>query len=96
MFAEVASADAIYGGDRDPAQHAAHVMVLDDDWKYAWNRFEVDELYDLAADPAEMDNRAEAPSCAERVAAMRRLIVTMLERTGPGLFDWCQTAIAGG
>ena len=42
-----------------PAQCAAHVMVLDGDWKYVWNRFELDELYDLAADPAEMDNRAE-------------------------------------
>ena len=54
MFAEVASAAAIYEGDRDPAQYAAHVMVLADDWKYVWNRFEVDELYNLAADPAEM------------------------------------------
>ena len=89
VFAEVASAEAIYGGNRDPEQNAAHMMVLADDWKYVWNRFEVDELYDLAADPAEMDNRAESPSCAARVAEMRRLIVAMLERTGPGLYDWC-------
>jgi arylsulfatase A-like enzyme len=99
VFAEVASAEAIYGGslDRlDPAQYAAHVMVRDGGWKYVWNRFEVDELYDLAADPAEMDNRAASPACAGRVAEMRRLIVAMLERTGPGLFDWCAEAGTGG
>lgn len=89
VFAEVASAAAIYEGDRDPAQHAAHVMVLADGWKYVWNRFEVDELYDLTADPAEMHNRAQSPSCAARLAEMRRLIVAMLERTGPGSFEWC-------
>ena len=97
VFAEVASAAAIYEGDRDPAQYAAHVMVLADDWKYVWNRFEVDELYDLAADPAEMDNRAASPPCAQRVAEMRRLIVAMLERNGPGPFAWCRQAeVAGG
>ena len=97
VFAEVASAAAIYEGDRDPAQYAAHVMVLADDWKYVWNRFEGDELYDLAADPAEMDNRAASPPCAQRVAEMRRLIVAMLERNGPGPFAWCRQAeVAGG
>ena len=97
VFAEVASAAAIYEGDRDPAQYAAHVMALADDWKYVWNRFEVDELYDLAADPAEMDNRAASPPCAQRVAEMRRLIVAMLERNGPGPFAWCRQAeVAGG
>ena len=97
VFAEVASAAAIYEGDRDPAQYAAHVMVLADDWKYVWNRFEVDELYNLAADPAEMGNRAASPPCAQRVAEMRRLIVAMLERNGPGPFAWCRQAeVAGG
>ena len=97
VFAEVASAEAIYGGNLDPAQNAAHVMVLDGGCKYVWNRFEVDELYDLATDPAEMDNRAESPPCAPRVAEMRRLIVAMLKRTGPGSFEWCLRAgLSGG
>ena len=89
VFAEVASAAAIYEGDRDPAQHAAHVMVLADGWKYVRNRLEIDELYDLSADPAEMHNLAATPSCAPRVAEMRGLIAAMLERTGPGSFEWC-------
>ena len=95
VFAEVASAAAIYEGDHDPRQCAAHVMVLADAWKYVWNRFEIDELYDLAADPAEMHNRADVPSCAPRVADMRGLIVAMLERTGPGSFEWCLDAEPG-
>ena len=94
VFAEVAGAAAIYEGDRDPAQLAAHVMVVADGWKYVWNRFEIDELYDLATDPAEMYNRAQSSACAERVAGMRRLIVAMLERTGPGSFEWCIESLA--
>ena len=95
VFAEVAGAAAIYEGDHDPRQYAAHVMVLADGWKYVWNRFEIDELYDLATDPAEMHNRAAAPSCAPRVADMRGLIAAMLVRTGPGSFEWCLDAEPG-
>ena len=90
VFAEVPSAEAIYRGNHDSAQYAAHVMVRDGNWKYVWNRYEIDELYDLAADPAEMENRAESPSYAQQVAEMRQLIVAMLGRTDPGLFEWCQ------
>ena len=47
MFAEIASLDAIYHGAEEPEQLAAHVMMRDENWKYIWNRFDIDELYDL-------------------------------------------------
>ena len=35
MFAEIASLDAI--------NHGTHVMMCDENWKYIWNRFDIDE-----------------------------------------------------
>ncbi|MCY4484968.1 MAG: sulfatase-like hydrolase/transferase [Spirochaetaceae bacterium] len=96
VFAEVASAEAIYRGNHISTQYAAHVMVRDGGWKYVWNRFEIDELYDLAADPSEMDNLAASSLCADRLAEMRRLIVAMLNRNGPGLYDWCARSLTRG
>ncbi len=34
-----------------------------DDWKYVFNGFDYDELYNLARDPGEMDNRIDDPDC---------------------------------
>jgi arylsulfatase A-like enzyme len=36
-----------------------------DDWKYIFNGFDYDELYNLARDPYEMDNRIDDPDCQE-------------------------------
>ena len=89
VFAEIASGEALYRRQHDPAQFAAHVMVRDGGWKYVWNRFDDDELYHLDADPAEMHNLAPDPACGPRIRALRELIVAMLATTGPGLYDWC-------
>ena len=53
-------------------------------WKYVRNRHDIDELYDLAADPREMRNLAALPVHAGRVAAMRHRIAALLRTTGPG------------
>ncbi len=39
-------------------------------WKYVFNTFDYDELYDLAEDPAEMTNRIKDPACALVVKEM--------------------------
>ena len=89
VFAEIASDEAIYRGNDNHEQFAAHVMVRDDGWKYVWNRHDSDELYHLDTDPSEMVNLASDAFCMKRIKDMRRLITGMLEKTGPGLYDWC-------
>ena len=76
-------------GDLAPDQLAAHVMLLDGDWKYVRNRHDIDELYDLGADPREMHNLAAVPAHSGRVASMRRRIAELVSRTGPGPYAWC-------
>ena len=63
-------------------------MVRDGSWKYAHHRFDVDELYDLDADPGESTNLAEDPAQESRIAELRGIIAERLQRTGPGLYDW--------
>jgi arylsulfatase A-like enzyme len=84
-LAEIASQDAILA----PEQLAAHVMLRDGDWKYVRNRHDIDELYDLAADPREMCNLAATPAHGERLTAMRHRIAGLLRTTGPGPYAWC-------
>ena len=89
VLAEIASQDAIYGGSRAPEQLAAHVMLRAGDWKYVRNRHDLDELYDLAADPGEQRNLAAHPAQAARVADLRRRIAALVRVTGPGPYAWC-------
>ena len=89
IFAEIASQEAIYYGSEEKEQFAAHVMVYDGRWKYVWNRFDIDELYDLMADPGEMRNVANLAQQQQRIAAMRRQIAEMVCQTGPGPYEWC-------
>lgn len=88
IFAEIASFDAIYHNADEPEQLAAHVMILDDHWKYIRNRFDIDELYDLKSDPDEMHNVADHPKHQNRITQMRQQIAEMVRRTGPGPYNW--------
>ena len=88
VFAEISTWRAIQGASDDADELAAHVMVRDGRWKYVWNRFDEDELYDLESDPLEWANlSAVEPARREE---MQTQICTMLERTGPGPYAWCQ------
>ena len=57
-------------------------MIRDDRWKYVWNLTDVDELYDLDADPGEKVNRIADPDQRARVAAMRRQLNDDLKAQG--------------
>ena len=90
IFAEIASDAAVYRGNIVSEQYAAHLMVLDDGWKFVWNRYDDDELYNLGDDPSEMANLAEDPTHENRIEGMKGFIVEMLQNTGPGLYEWCK------
>ncbi|MBL9216828.1 MAG: sulfatase-like hydrolase/transferase [Opitutaceae bacterium] len=88
VFAELCSPAAQKGRTDDESGLAAHLMVRDGDWKYVRNRDDLDELYDLAADPGEMVNLAAEASSAPRIARLRDLGRQMLLRHGPGAYSW--------
>ena len=89
VFAEIASQEVIYRRSEDLDQHAAHVMMLDGQWKYVWNRFDIDELYELENDPLEIQNFAEIEENSDRVSLARKAIAGMVQKTGPGPYSWC-------
>ena len=41
-------------------------------WKYVWNLTDVDELYDLEADPGEKENRVSDPALSDLLSDLRR------------------------
>lgn len=57
-------------------------VVWDGDWKLAFNGFDEDELYDLAADPAERVNRIADPGCADVVRRLTRRMWQRCRQTG--------------
>jgi len=56
------------------------------DLKYGWNAGNRDELYDLAADPHELNNVIADPAYADALAALRERTARWMDETGhPGL-----------
>jgi arylsulfatase A-like enzyme len=72
-------------------------MLRDNDWKYVWNTSDVDELYDLHADPAELVNRAHDPACGGVLRSMRKRLHDVLLAEGDGLLKnyWLRNQLLG-
>ncbi len=49
-------------------------MISDGRYKYIWNMTDIDEFYDLAADPGEVCNRISAPEFAGAIAEMQKAL----------------------
>ena len=60
-----------------------------DQWKYIRTLIEgeVEELYDLEADPEELTNLARDPAFGETVIELREKLVAELKRTDAGMAD---------
>jgi arylsulfatase A-like enzyme len=56
-------------------------ICWDGDWKFVFNGFDFDELYNLAEDPWEMTNRIDDPAEQERVQAMMRAVWRRIRET---------------
>ena len=61
--------------------------VIGPRYKYVWNRGDRDELYDTAADPAELRNCADDPAVREIRRAMRVRLQAWMRRMGDPLAD---------
>lgn len=70
---------AEYHGTRFPL---AQRVYWDGDWKFVFNGFDNDELYNIKDDPFEMINRASDPACQDRVMEMMRQIWKRVRETG--------------
>ena len=59
--------------------------VRNERFKYVWNPQDIDELYDLQADPHEMTNLAEEPVQAATQAELREQLTDWLAQIGDDL-----------
>jgi arylsulfatase A-like enzyme len=73
-------------------------MLRDRRWKYVWNPTDVDELYDLQADPWELHNRIADPACAEALRDLRVRLLARLTEQGDALVrtDWTRGQLSAG
>ena len=69
-----------YGEYHGTRFNLAQRIIWQSDWKFVFNGFDFDELYNLAADPAETQNLAAAEP--ERVRHMMHQIWARIEATG--------------
>jgi arylsulfatase A-like enzyme len=67
---------AYYGGEFLYTQRIA----ITDRYKYVFNGFDFDEMYDLKDDPDELHNRAEHPDFAKHAADMRARLYAMMSQ----------------
>jgi arylsulfatase A-like enzyme len=63
-------------------EHTKAVMCRTRDYKYVRRLYELDELYDLRADPAELHNRIDDPDLAPMLAMLKDRLLTFLLETG--------------
>jgi arylsulfatase A-like enzyme len=57
-------------------------VVWNGDWKFVFNGFDEDELYNLHADPHEMTNRINDPTCRNQVESLCRQMWTKCRDSG--------------
>lgn len=55
--------DAVFTQSNGNELYGIQRSVMTRDWKYVYNGFDFDELYDLQADPGETCNRIDDPAC---------------------------------
>lgn len=67
-------------------------------WKYVWNTTDVDELYDLKRDPAELENRIRDDTLADVVRELRLRLYEALRRDGDPLVgnEWTRRQLVDG
>ena len=67
--------------------YSSQRMVRTEKWKYVYTPHDLDELYDLEADPAEMNNRIDDPMCADVLENMKGRLLGWNDATND-MFQW--------
>jgi len=65
----------------DAVKHTKAVMCRTQDYKYVMRLYETDELYDLKADPQELDNRIGDPKLSDIKGQLKDRLLTFLLET---------------
>ena len=65
----------------ESGSHSKATMCRTRDYKYVRRLYETDELYDLRADPGELENRIDDPACAGTLAELRERMLTWYQTT---------------
>lgn len=71
-------------------------MVRTDRYKYVYNPPDIDELYDLAEDPAELHNRIDNPAYTPVKHALQDAMLGWMERTDDMILNWSQHVLGRG
>ncbi|MBO9610287.1 MAG: sulfatase-like hydrolase/transferase [Paenibacillaceae bacterium] len=73
-------------------------MIAKGRWKLVWNPTDVDELYDLQQDPAELNNRIGDAAVQDIVAALRSRLYEVLLQEGDRVVanPWMKRQLLGG
>ncbi|HEV2125269.1 MAG TPA: sulfatase-like hydrolase/transferase, partial [Chloroflexota bacterium] len=79
--------DAFYSQLNGVELYYTQRVVQTDDFKYVYNGFDFDELYDLRNDPHEMTNLAEDPAYAEAKQELVRKMWRLAADTGDYIFN---------
>ena len=62
-------------------------MIRDETWKYVYNPFSIDELYDMESDPGELRNLAALPAFAHVMRRMRERMYHCLKEAGDSIVE---------
>ncbi|WP_254525289.1 sulfatase-like hydrolase/transferase [Natrinema caseinilyticum] len=63
-------------------------MVRTERFKYVYNGPDIDELYDLKADPAELRNLIDRPEYADKREEMRKELIDWMDKTDDPIRKW--------
>ena len=66
------------------------------DYKYVWNLSDIDEFYDLSADPYELDNLIYEKPRSDIIADLRVKLYNELERCGDPMIGWTKDQLLKG